>query len=140
MFENKILIASDFTPTSAAAEVAAFNLAHRLGVKLVIVHVIPERSTHGLSTIPPELAEPRDLNEQLQSLGKAEAPEADRVLARGEPAETIVRIAEEESVDLIILGSQGRTGLSRAILGSVAEAVSRQSPLPVMLVKPTVDA
>ena len=138
MFENKILIASEFTATSEAAEQAAFDLAGKLGVKLVIVHVVPERSTHGLSTIPPELAE--DLNEKLQSLGKAEAPEAERVLARGRPAETIVRISEEKSVDLIIIGTQGRTGLSRAVLGSVAEAVSRQSPLPVMLVKPIIGA
>ena len=139
MFAHKILLASDLTEKSRAAEQTAFALAKRLNVKLVILHVIPERVSFGMSTTLPELNESEALNRTLQELGTSEAPDAVRLLLNGAPAETIVNVAADEAADVIVVGTQGRKGLSRALLGSVAEAVVRQSSCPVMLVKSTVD-
>ncbi|UCC44991.1 MAG: universal stress protein [Candidatus Zixiibacteriota bacterium] len=139
MFADKILLASDLTDKSRAAERTACALAERLKVKLVILHVIPERASFGMSTTLPELSDPERLNRKLQAIGEQDAPDAVRLLRNGLQAETIVNVAETEAVDLIIVGTQGRTGISRAVLGSVAEAVVRQSTCPVMVVKPTVN-
>ena len=55
----------------------------------------------------------------------------------GDPASEIVRIAEEEKADMIVLGTHGRTGMSRLLMGSVAEAVVRRSPSPVLVYRET---
>ena len=129
MFENKILVATDLTESSAPAEVAAIQLAQRLKVQLVILHVIPERPPLGLP------ADADDLHERLRELAKNEFPDATRLLITGSPARDIVKTAADESVDLIVVGTQGRKGIPRAVLGSIAEAVARDSKCPVMLVK-----
>ena len=56
-------------------------------------------------------------------------------LLTGEPADAVVRSAEEDDVDLIVLGSHGRTGLSRLLMGSVAEAIVRKAHCPVLVYK-----
>jgi universal stress protein A len=58
-------------------------------------------------------------------------------LTMGDPASEIVRIAEEEKADMIVLGTHGRTGMSRLLMGSVAEAVVRRSPSPVLVYRET---
>ena len=58
------------------------------------------------------------------------------VLRKGEPYREIIRFAEEENADLIILATHGRTGLSHMLMGSVAEKVVRHSSVPVLTVKP----
>lgn len=139
MFPNKILLASDLTEKSHAAEKTAFALAKRLGAKLVILHVVPQRSSFGISTIPPELADAEGASIRLQTLGEFEASDATRRLERGSPAETILRVAKEEQVDLVVVGAHGRKRLSRTVLGSVAEAFTRQSTCPVVVVKADVE-
>jgi universal stress protein A len=57
------------------------------------------------------------------------------IVAVGRPAEEILRVAREEKVDLIVMGSHGRTGLRHLLLGSVAEAVTRHAPCPVFAVR-----
>jgi nucleotide-binding universal stress UspA family protein len=54
----------------------------------------------------------------------------------GETTSEILRVAEEEGCDLIVMGTKGRTGLARMLLGSVAETVLRQAPCPVLTVRP----
>jgi len=56
-------------------------------------------------------------------------------VAAGSPAETIIRVAEEKKVDLIVMGTHGRTGLQHVLLGSVAEKVVRLAPCPVLTIK-----
>ena len=135
MFEQKVLLASDLTETSRAAESAAFALAKRLQVKLIILHVILERASFGMATTLPEFDDPDELNRQLQALGQTEAPDAERMLLSGSPAETIVNVAKTEAVDIIVVGTEGRKGIARAVLGSIAEAVVREAPCPVMVVR-----
>ena len=58
-------------------------------------------------------------------------------LITGDPATAIARLAEEEQADLIVMGTHGRTGLTRLLMGSVAEAVVRRAPCPVLTYKQT---
>ena len=58
-------------------------------------------------------------------------------LTMGDPATEIVRIAEEEKAGMIVLGTHGRTGMSRLLMGSVAEGVVRRSPCPVIVYRET---
>ena len=134
MFDQTILLASDLTVQSRRAEQAAFELARRLQLRLVILHVVWERSSLGMSTIPPEVFQPEELSRKLEAVGAEEAPEAVRMLVRGNPAEAIVDVANKEGASMIVVGTQRRSAISRAVLGSVAESVMRQSPCPVLLV------
>ncbi|HUK63722.1 MAG TPA: universal stress protein, partial [Dongiaceae bacterium] len=69
----------------------------------------------------------------------AEGLTARSVVRSGEPADEIVRLADEEHADMIVMGTQGRTGLERLMLGSVAERVIRRSRCPVLTVRPDVN-
>lgn len=60
-------------------------------------------------------------------------------LLTGEPASAIVELAEQEQADLIVMGTHGRTGLTRLLMGSVAEAVVRRAPCPVLTFKQQAD-
>ena len=59
----------------------------------------------------------------------------ERRLLAGDPADAIIRLAESEHIDLIVMGTHGRRGLSRLLMGSVAESVVRVAPCPVLTVK-----
>ncbi len=61
-------------------------------------------------------------------------------MAKGIPAEEILRAAEADGCDLIVMGTQGRTGMDRVLAGSVAEEVMRKAPCPVLTVKDPVRA
>jgi nucleotide-binding universal stress UspA family protein len=63
------------------------------------------------------------------------AVEHEHRLLYGDPASEIVRLAGEEQVDLIVMGTHGRTGLMRLLMGSVAEAVVRRAPCPVLTIR-----
>lgn len=78
-----------------------------------------------------ELARTRDV---AVGLG---ARDVETVVVEGQPAAEIVRVADERRIDLIVLGSHGRGGISRAILGSVADKVMRTARCPVLIVHPT---
>lgn len=75
------------------------------------------------------------LLEGAESLASEADVEIETVLETGRPARTIVSYADTEDVDHIVMGSRGRTGASRILLGSVAEAVTRRSPVPVTVVR-----
>ena len=84
----------------------------------------------------------RDYSEETLTRLRDLVPEAFRgtwevEIAVGRPADTIVRLARERNVDLIVMATHGRTGLEHAILGSVAEKVVRLAPCPVLTVKYT---
>lgn len=61
--------------------------------------------------------------------------DVETVIETGRPAQTIVSYTEEHDIDHIVIGSHGRTGASRILLGSVAESVTRRSPVPVTIVR-----
>jgi len=71
----------------------------------------------------------------VKGIGELEKVNVESILLEGHPAAELIRYAEEEKMDIIVMGTVGRTGLDRLLLGSVAGNVVRQSKIPVMVVR-----
>jgi len=137
--KRTILHPTDFSANSSQAFDVAVELARNRGAKLVVMHVAPRPLTTlgGAEAIPPssdELA----LGEAKATLAKfrpVEGVQLETKLEVGEAAPSIVRFARDAGCELIVMGTHGRGGLERLILGSVAEHVLRQAPCPVLTVR-----
>lgn len=132
-----VLHPTDFSEYSDYAFRLACALARNYGARLVIVHVAMPPTVYGDEVIP---WEPVDCKDQAQEhLQRLAAPDpkikVEHRLLEGEPAAEILRTAEETKADLIVMGTHGRTGVGRLLLGSVAELVVRNAPCPVVTVK-----
>jgi len=138
MKANKILFPSDFSHTGDAALEMATALARDAGATLVIVHVEEHSTAYGGGEFYYGIAEPAtdDLRRMLEEIKPTDAqvPYQHRLIT-GDPAAAIARLVEDENVDLIVMGTHGRTGLSRLLMGSVAEAVVRRAKCPVLTYK-----
>jgi universal stress protein A len=139
MNASKILFATDFSPTSDTALEVATSLARSSGATLIVAHVntpLPPYGGEGMMVPLTEL----DAERGREELNGVKVPDASvpvqRELLLGNPAPEIVNLADKEKADLIVIGSHGRTGLSRLLMGSVAEAVVRLANCPVLTVKP----
>jgi nucleotide-binding universal stress UspA family protein len=138
MNAKKILFPTDFSTSSDAGLRQATALARESGATLLIVHVEEPPTAYGGGEMYYGVPDPN--NEQIKSMLKAVVPTSPDVpyehrLVVGDPAFEIVRLAEEEKVDLIVLGTHGRTGLRRLLMGSVAEAIVRRATCPVLTFK-----
>jgi nucleotide-binding universal stress UspA family protein len=135
-----ILAPIDFTENSSRALAYAIELAEKFDAKLTILHAyqLPVYGfPDGAYIAPPEMA--TDIaNAAQKALNTAASTYRDRpvtiatLLRQGVPWEEITAAASELGADLIVIGTHGRHGLARALLGSVAENVIRTSPLPVL--------
>lgn len=137
MKARKILFATDFSPSSDAALATAISLSRESDATLVLVHVQepPMAFGGGETYIGPTESED-ELSEMLSNLvGEEQGVSVERRVLVGNPAHEIVRLAEEDHADLIVIGSHGRTGVSRLLMGSVAEAVVRRAKCPVLTIK-----
>jgi nucleotide-binding universal stress UspA family protein len=117
-----VLVATDFSEGADAAVRTAHAYARALGARLHVLHV----------TWPEEIGVTELFAALKASLG--DAVPVDVAARHGDPAEEIVRYARSHGVDLIVVGTHGRSGVSRAVLGSVAERVARHAPCPVLTV------
>lgn len=137
-----ILHATDFSPHSNQAYFYATTLAEKFGAALTILHV-HHREVH--VAVTPEMApilfdEPPDVRqywlEQLRQIRPLnESIELRHVLLEGQPAKEIVHYAETHAIELIVMGTHGRSGLGRLIAGSVAASVLANAHCPVLIVK-----
>jgi nucleotide-binding universal stress UspA family protein len=129
----------DLTDKSQAAFDAAAKLARGSGAKLFVVHVeemLVMTTKFGFPDAVPE-GDMRGLADALERAVPAEIDvPCDRRLLTDPVPQTILEFAEHERVDLIVMGSHGRRGVSRILMGSVAEAVVRGAKCPVLIVKP----
>lgn len=123
---HRLLIASDGSPFSVAAWEEALNIARTSGSSLIGVSVARDESA-----VPRTKATLQQMQEAAAQAGVA----LEVQMLRGRPFEAILNAAAMGHVDLIILGSHGRTGLKRLLLGSVAERVIGLAPCPVLVVK-----
>jgi nucleotide-binding universal stress UspA family protein len=139
---KNVLFATDFSKAADAAAPFAIQIAGSFGAKVYGLYVNP---IDGYTTAPPEawavMAEAaerqtkehaRRLDEQLKGV------EHEVVMGEGNVGEVVTRVVKEKKIDLIVLGTRGRTGLGKALLGSVAEQILRQAPCPVLTVGPHV--
>lgn len=135
---RRILCPVDFSECSLRACEYAFGLALRCGASVEIVHVW-QPGGKGVDFQGPMSAyvgEEAEIGRALERIRPAHPGVVCRHhLLVGDPAEEIVQLVIEHQVDLIVIGTHGRTGLSRWILGSVAENILRRSPCPVLTCK-----
>ena len=131
--------ASDgFYRQSSAALHLACALARDHNAHLVILHVATKPlKIYGRTSFPPPMDDCKDaLMDQLQGLEVNDAElRLSHRLAEGEPAEEILRVAALCEADLIVMGTHGRRGLARLLMGSVAERVVRKAPCPVLTLR-----
>ena len=140
---QKILVPTDFSDLSQQALESALSLADRFRAKLYLMHVWELPMTGSL--LPPE-PYPESVLTEEQTAGeehltkvanelKASSFDVEPVFVFGKPYMEIVKAATDFDVDLIVLASHGRSGVSHLLLGSVAEKVVRLAPCPVFTVK-----
>ncbi len=133
-----ILHPTDFSPSSEAAFPLACSLARDYGARLVVLHVAPPPVVAYGETIT-ALVDEDTVEAARESLRRLRAPEPkvpiEHRVEVGDAAERILGVADEIGCSLIVLGTHGRTGLGRLLMGSVAEAVSRRAPCPVLTAK-----
>jgi nucleotide-binding universal stress UspA family protein len=138
MYAKTILFPTDFSPASQEALRWATSLARDSGAKLVIVHVEEPPMAYGGGELymPSDEGDREQLRRALVQVVPLDAkiPFEHKLLV-GDPATAIVETAEKDDADLIVLGTHGRTGLTRLLMGSVAEAVVRRAKCPVVTIK-----
>jgi nucleotide-binding universal stress UspA family protein len=134
-----ILHATDFSERSNNALHVACSLARDYGATLVVLHVAPPPiiAYGGVMTAPPPpQTDRRALMAQLRQLQSPDSKvRLEHRLEEGDAANEILRVAQESHSDVIVLGTHGRTGLGRLLMGSVAEVVVRKALCPVLTVK-----
>lgn len=142
---RRILYASDFSSASRPAFAKALELAKANRAELIVTHVLAP-------TMPPlvdgyispkayaeiEAAARREVRKRLAALvtkAKRAGVRARALLLEGLPADRIVRAARSQGADLVVIGTHGRTGFSRLVLGSVASRVISQARCAVLTVR-----
>jgi nucleotide-binding universal stress UspA family protein len=140
-----ILVPTDFSDTANAAVRCAAALAETLGSRLILLHVVEDvvakGLTAGIGASAVRRLQDEATKEAADKLDRALAEPplnrtgVDRAVVAGDPFAGILSYADEHHVDLIVLGTNGRTGIAHMLLGSVAERVVRTSPCPVLTVR-----
>jgi len=138
-----ILCPIDFSEPSKKAFRYACAFAGSMGAKLCLVAVIEPRPLVAdmmLTYIPIEEDLRRDANEEIKPLVKEALNEGIEVrtdVLIGHPVDVILKHVNDLGIDLLIMGSHGKTGLRRILMGSVTEGVIRKSGIPVLIVRET---
>lgn len=149
MIPKTILLCTDFSENSVPARVCAITYAKAFAAKLIIFHVVNSRlvgypSFEDRVTVDMALLKTNiemGVQEELELLAndcRLELKEVDAQFRSGAPAEEIVQFADEQSADLIVMGTHGWTGLKHLVLGSTAENVVRSAHCPVLTVRSSV--
>jgi nucleotide-binding universal stress UspA family protein len=137
---HTILHPTDFSESADQAFHLACSLARDHNARLIVLHVMPTPITTlgGMPAVPP-IPDEYGREELAQKLRAVQAPPPaiplDHMLEEGDPIATILQLAERVPCDLIVMGTHGRRGLGRLLMGSVAEEVMRKAPCPVLTVR-----
>jgi nucleotide-binding universal stress UspA family protein len=141
---TKILVPVDFNPHSAEAVYRAIDIARRYEAELLLLYAyepadypLPEGyvvyTTEQLERMTAEIQ--KRLEAARQQAEAAGAPRVSTRLIQGSAAQVILDLARDERFDLIVMGTHGRTGVGRWVMGSVAEKVVRSASSPVLTVR-----
>ena len=143
---KKILLPTDFSQESYRALEYALDLMKRYNAKLYILHVLYDVAKVGGWYVPhPSMAEMfKDIEgaakKELERFGLEELrgqKDVERILLKGTPHEEIIKFAEENKIDLIVIGATSKKGVGRLLFGSTATPVVRSAPCPVLTVRPS---
>jgi nucleotide-binding universal stress UspA family protein len=144
---KRILLPTDFSPYSRVATKYACALAEKFGAELHLLHVFEEYTGSSYAPGVP-LPPPRSqIEERKQEVAEALVELIDpawraqyrivRATREGHPFVEIIRYVKDHAIDLIVMGTHGRTGISHLLMGSVAENVVRKALCPVLTVRPS---
>ena len=139
---RKILITTDGSEPNKKAISYGIELARLSGAKVYVVYVV---DTATFASIPMdsgwevmyELLQ-KEGNEAMQHIiddAKVSGVEIESSLLEGHPSQEIIEFSQDNDIDIIVLGTLGKSGLDRFLLGSVAEKVTRNSKIPVLVVR-----
>ncbi len=139
---KKILIATDGSEYTKNSVDYGIDLAKNTGAELHAIYVV---DTAAFASIPMDAAwesmyellrqEGDEATKYVADKAQAEGLEVDRNTIEGHPADEIIKYAEKNSISIIVMGTLGKSGLDRFLLGSVAEKVVRNSKIPVLVVR-----
>lgn len=139
---QRILLTTDFSSSARHAQQYAVRLAESFGATLHALHVVSEEAF-----VPSPEVQHRWLEAEIERARKQLQVEVGgiqiggrpvvEVTLSGDPVHEIVKYAAEHEIDVIVLGTHGRTGMSHLLIGSVAEKVVRLATCPVLTVHPT---
>jgi len=142
---QKILLATDGSKYSAAAASEAIGIAKRCGSFLYVVCVVPSETASPFDIVHSEMQHEMIAQNELRvgeknvndllAAAKQEGVRVEGLIIEGRPYEAIVENAREKDVDLIVMGSHGRTGLERLLMGSVTERVVGHADCSVLIAK-----
>lgn len=143
----RILWPTDFSEPSKEAGRYALTLADRFEAELHALHVVEDIAPSLFEAARRMASSPDDYTREAQELAEKElasvlpsdiagGKEVVRIVKIGTPLTHILDYAEESEIDLIVIGTQGLKGLSRFLIGSVAERIVRHAPCPVLTVRP----
>jgi nucleotide-binding universal stress UspA family protein len=143
---NRILVPVDFSPPSERAVRYATTLANRFGARVALLHVVEDPFVTGAWQSEAFVPNVPELLNDLITAARGHLGDLKKSLAAhgfvvetdvitGQPARAIVEHASTGGFDLIVMGTHGRTGLSHALMGSVAERVVQRAPCPVLTVR-----
>jgi nucleotide-binding universal stress UspA family protein len=142
---KNILVATDGSRHSEAAAIEAIGIARRGGAKLTVISVVPSEAASPFDIVHSEMQ--RDMiteKEQkaaecnirnIRDIAEKEGIAFEGLVREGKPYEAIIAAAGEKNIDLIVVGSHGRTGLEKLLMGSVTERVIGLSPCAILVVK-----
>lgn len=143
---KKILVATDGSARSKKAANYGIELAKNLHADVLALFVVDQISGCSLEeciTIQTPVKTAKDIlvnrgekaTEYVEEMGEQAGVSVTHLIVEGNPADQIIKVAVDQSVDLIVMGTLGSSGLAKFLIGSVAEKVIRHSPIPVLTVK-----
>lgn len=142
MTYDKILVPTDGSKAAVDAADEAFDLADQLDAEVLVVSVVEDALVDDkiYGNPPADVERVREIatnaTEDLVEEAESRGIDADPVVVQGSPASEVIEQAEKSGADMIAMGTHGRSGLDRVLLGSVADKVVRQADVPVLTIRP----
>jgi nucleotide-binding universal stress UspA family protein len=139
---KKILVPTDGSEHSIHAAEYAISIAKMMNAQIIVVYVVDEVVLDQIGKITEREGAERELKEDgsgyvkyIADLAEREGVAASSLIEEGRPFERVVHLAKDFNVDLIVMGTYGRRGADRILIGSVAERVIEYASCPVLVVK-----
>jgi nucleotide-binding universal stress UspA family protein len=131
MFKT-ILVPTDGSEYAGRAEDVAISIASKYDARIVGVYVIDEKLIYPYDVLEDE---GKSILKNLSKKAKKEGVVVDEILVFGDPRKDLITITKRMNSDIVVIGTHGKKGLERLLLGSVAESILKSVEVPVLLVK-----